>query len=40
MSRLFVEQALIVRSEGKRLENVSRSTVTLEHRMIDHVAQV
>lgn len=40
MSGSFVEQALILCSESKRLENVSRSAVTLEHRMIDDAAQV
>ena len=38
--RAFREQLLVARAEGERLEDVARAAVPLEHRVVDHVAQV
>src|SRR5260221_702131 len=40
MSGAHTEQSLILSPESTRLEDVSASAVTLEHGVIDHVAQV
>jgi hypothetical protein len=36
----FVEQTLVLRSKGEWLEDISRTSVALEHRVVDYVAQV
>ena len=38
--RAFREQLLVAGAEGERLEDVARAAVPLEHRVVDHVAQV
>ena len=40
MSRSHTDRSLILSPESTRLEDVSASAVTLEHGVIDHVAQV
>jgi hypothetical protein len=36
----FGQEVLVGRPEAHGLENVSRSPISLKHRMIDHVPQV